>query len=422
MKHLLFTLCLLFCFKGSTLGQPQQNSTLEHTAFPVYIDCRTHHCDLDYFRTEITFIDYVRDQEDADVHVLITTQQTGSGGTEFTLNFIGRNGFSDVGDVLTTSSGQTDTDDEVRKRLVQVLKAGLVPFVNRTPLLEQISVSYAAPKDRQVSTQPEDDPWNYWVFRTGINGNGSGEDRFKYIRGHGSLTATRTTEDWKMIYHMSGARTSQTFTFTSGAQEKDVQENYNYYVLVVKSLGEHWSAGFRSFGQRSTISNYDLSVDIGPALEYNIFPYSQSTQKQMTIQYAIGLAYYDYTESTIFNKMDEKLTRQSLGVALRFNQPWGEVNTSLEGANYLYDFSKLNLQMGGNVDVRIFRGLSVRLGGHINLVRDQLNLARGDASNEDVLLKRKELATDWRYFFHYGISYTFGSIYNNVVNPRFRFD
>jgi len=120
--------------------------------------------------------------------------------------------------------------------------------------------------------------------------------------------------------------------------------------------------------------------------------------------------------------MDEKLTRQSLGVALRFNQPWGEVNTSLEGANYLYDFSKLNLQMGGNVDVRIFRGLSVRLGGHINLVRDQLNLARGDASNEDVLLKRKELATDWRYFFHYGISYTFGSIYNNVVNPRFRFD
>jgi hypothetical protein len=41
------------------------------------------------------------------------------------------------------------------------------------------------------------------------------------------------------------------------------------------------------------------------------------------------------------------------------------------------------------------------------------------ASLEDVLLMRKQLATSYEYYFSIGLSYTFGSIYSNVVNPRF---
>ena len=37
----------------------------------------------------------------------------------------------------------------------------------------------------------------------------------------------------------------------------------------------------------------------------------------------------------------------------------------------------------------------------------------------DVLLRRRALLTGFQYFTHFGVSYTFGSIYNNVVNPRF---
>jgi len=48
-----------------------------------------------------------------------------------------------------------------------------------------------------------------------------------------------------------------------------------------------------------------------------------------------------------------------------------------------------------------------------------LSLVKGGASREEILLKRKELATQFRYFTYFGLSYTFGSIYNNVVNPRF---
>ena len=51
---------------------------LKEKAPKVYIDCLE--CDLDYIRTEITFVNYVRDRKEADVHILITTQDTGSGG------------------------------------------------------------------------------------------------------------------------------------------------------------------------------------------------------------------------------------------------------------------------------------------------------------------------------------------------------
>ena len=44
----------------------------------VFLDCDR--CDEDYLRKEVTFIDYVRNREDADVHVLVTTQDTGGGG------------------------------------------------------------------------------------------------------------------------------------------------------------------------------------------------------------------------------------------------------------------------------------------------------------------------------------------------------
>jgi len=48
-----------------------------------------------------------------------------------------------------------------------------------------------------------------------------------------------------------------------------------------------------------------------------------------------------------------------------------------------------------------------------------LSLPKGGASLEEVLLRRKMLETSYTYYFSIGLSYTFGSIYSNVVNPRF---
>ncbi len=53
-----------------------------------------------------------------------------------------------------------------------------------------------------------------------------------------------------------------------------------------------------------------------------------------------------------------------------------------------------------------------------SFVHDQVSLRKGDASVEDVLLRRRELSTAYQYNAYLSVSYTFGSIYNNVVNPR----
>ena len=44
----------------------------------VFLDCAQ--CDFNNIRQDISFVNYVRDQSDADVHVLVTTQDTASRG------------------------------------------------------------------------------------------------------------------------------------------------------------------------------------------------------------------------------------------------------------------------------------------------------------------------------------------------------
>ena len=53
-------------------------------------------------------------------------------------------------------------------------------------------------------------------------------------------------------------------------------------------------------------------------------------------------------------------------------------------------------------------------------MKDQIYLPREDISDEDILLERRQLGTDFEYSLDFGLSFTFGSRFNNVVNPRMR--
>ena len=55
----------------------------------VFIDCLNVSCDSDFLRTDISFVDHVRDRKDADVHVLITSESTGGGGQKYTVSVMG---------------------------------------------------------------------------------------------------------------------------------------------------------------------------------------------------------------------------------------------------------------------------------------------------------------------------------------------
>ena len=102
----------------------------------------------------------------------------------------------------------------------------------------------------------------------------------------------------------------------------------------------------------------------------------------------------------------------------RFRQPWGNLYSRLRASSFLNDFAKNRTQFFGNVSVRVFKGLAARFSGRMELIQDQINLPAGSASIEDVLLQQKQIATDFEVGFSVGLSYTFGSAFNNVINTR----
>jgi len=88
------------------------------------------------------------------------------------------------------------------------------------------------------------------------------------------------------------------------------------------------------------------------------------------------------------------------------------------GTQYWNDTRHPNADVTGNVEVRIARGLSLSASASYNFVRSQRFLSASDASDAEVLLQLRQLRTAYQYSGRLGLSYTFGSVYNSVVNPR----
>jgi hypothetical protein len=197
------------------------------------------------------------------------------------------------------------------------------------------------------------------------------------------------------------------------------QRSSGQNVLVVKSLGDHWSAGFSAGTSSSRYSNYALAVEAYPAIEYDLFPYRESTRRQLIARYAIGVRSFDYDSITIYGKSAETRAAHALLIAGEARQRWGSLSIGLDASQYLDDFARRRASLRGGVSWRVVRGLEFNVDGYYEVVRDQLNIPRGTADDEDILIRLRQLQSGYSYFMSAGLNYTFGSIFNNVVNPRF---
>jgi len=423
LRWLLF---LVFAAAGTLRGlaqaQERQDTVdvLQAQAPKVFVDC--FFCDEDFIRTEITWVNYVRDRKQADVHILVTTKSTAAGGDEYTLTFIGQNRAEGMNDTLRFSTQRSDTDEMIRNSLVRVLKMGLVRYAAKTPLGDQLSISYKRP----AAPVRVADKWNYWVFRVNMNTNFSGEKTSNSLYLSGGMSANRTTHDWKLNFSLSANYSENNFKFdivtdqgTETQKISSFSRGQNFRSLIVRSITDHWSIGGFASGYTSTYSNTKLSWALAPAIEYNLFPYSQSTLKELRLLYKIALNPTRYYEETIFDKTSETLFYQSLSISLDLKQPWGSVGTTLEGFHYLHDIDKKRIQLYANLSLRLVEGLSINFSGGVSRINDQLFLAKKGATQEEILLRRTQLATSYSYWGFIGLSYTFGAIFNNIVNPRF---
>lgn len=383
----------------------------------MFLDCLT--CDQEFLRAEITYVDFVRDRRDARVHVLVTSQAAG-GGTEFTLAFIGQEESTATNLTLRYVSSQTDTADEVRRAIARRLELGLAPYLAGTPLADHVEITrVGAATEPSVRSRPEHDPWRFWVFRTSASATLDREQSQRSFSASGALSADRTTEAWKVRLNARSSYRNDEFDFENSERFTNTTRNWDSTMLAVRSVGDHWGVGMGGSAVSSTFLNQDRTFRLAPAVEFNVFPYAQSTRRQLTFTYSIGANHFDYEERTIFDKTSELLTDQTATVSLNLRQPWGSTSVSVEGAQFLEDPQKFRIVGFADVEFRVFRGFSLEVIGSTSIIRDQVFLPRGRASPEEVLVRRRQLATGFAHSLFLGVSYTFGSIFNNVVNSRF---
>ena len=386
----------------------------------VFLDCGR--CDRDYLQQEITFVNYVRDRNDAQVHVLVTQEGTGGGGRAWTLAFYGLEGFASMDDQLVFYTSQDDTEDTERRALAQTLRLGLVRYAAQTPVGQQLEVTQrsAGPLGarRQAAAQSEDDPWNSWVFRTRFNMFLRAEESADSKAFNGSFSGNRTTEMWKIRVGVGSNYSEDTFTLTDGTFTNIIRSNA-LDARFIKSMGEHMGLGFGGSVLSSTFSNQDLTIRLAPAVEYNFFPYSESTRRQFTVAYSAGYNSFRYIEPTIFDKRDEKRANHAVQSSFEVSEPWGSSEITVEYSQFLDEPDQNRAVLFGDLEIRLFRGFFLNLNGHSALIRDQIYLPGRGATDQEVLVKQRQLATDFEWSFRVGISYSFGSIFNNVVNSRF---
>jgi hypothetical protein len=404
---------------SGTSQEATQQQQAAGTALRVFLDCNAD-CDFDYLRREITFVNWVRDRRDAQVHVLVTTRDSG-GGEEWTFEFIGLENLAERGITLGYDTSDTDTEDEIREGYAQVLRIGLLNYIVDTPAAERIEIIHeiAAAEQAELVATPADDPWDFWVFRAEFETELEGEQRQTENTLSGEFSANRTTEEWKIRSEVDARFSTEEFELSDGRLVESDTHDWGAFGQVVKSLGPHWGASIRGSLDSATFDNQDLAFSMAPGIEYNIYPYAESSRRQLTFTYEIGYTVVNYTEITIFEQTYETLYDQNLLVNYDVTQPWGEISLFSEAGNFLNHFSQYRVETGGDIEVRLIRGLSLNFEGEFSWVRDQRFLPLEDATDEEILLRQRALATDYEYQLSVSISYTFGSIFNNVVNPRF---
>jgi hypothetical protein len=401
----------------NSAGRPNLKAATPPT-LRVFLDCSASVvCDSAYVRTAVSYVSYVRDPSVADVHVLLTAEPTGSGGQVTTGRFIGRAALAGLTDTIDIATARGATDDEQRRAIVRLLNLGLVRFAARTGLANDLSISYN-PALTSTSTIRRPDPWHAWVFGLGFAGQISGQESQRQAVLQGSLTADHITDAWRLDFSFTNTY-SESDVHVDTVRTSTILRSLLGTTQVARSVTPHWSAGFVASASSSSYLNEELAAHFAPALEFDVFPYAEATHHQLTFLYAVGGTYFRFDQRTIFDKKTEVRPDQTFTIALGATEPWGSLTGALQAASLLDDLRRNRQILYGDFRVRIYSGLSIELQPSVSAIHDQIYLPSAGATRDDILLARQQLATAYQYQMAVGLTFTFGSIFNGVVNPRF---
>jgi hypothetical protein len=382
----------------------------------VFLDCDG--CYRDFLQAEVVFVDYVRDRKEADVHVLITSIETGAGGREYTAAFTGLGALQGVDHTLRTVTTTSDTEDVIRRQLATTLRIGLLNYVAREGVPQRLEVDVELGSEQQRPAVAGD-RWNNWVFSLRGGASVEGEESQRELEFSGSASADRITPDWKITIGAFFEQRREEFDLDEDEPVSVRRHERELEAVVIKAAGEHWSVGTAGTVRSSTFDNNAFSGEGLAAVEFNVFPYSTYTKRQLRTSYAAGLRHARYNEETLFGKLAETHGRHEISTTFDQRERWGSLEARVEFSQYLHDFGKYRLEADGDISLRIARGFSISAEGRASRIRDQISLPRRGATPEEVLLRQRQLRSGYDYDFRLSLTYTFGSIYSAIVNPRF---
>ena len=408
MNHRLKSPFFFFLFIISISAFSQNNS------IKLFLKCS---CDSNYIRDQINYIDYVRDQEDANIILEVYGDPNGNRG-KYSIYFIGKNNFIGMDDKLSFESHPKMTNDEIRSGLKDKIQTGILKYLVKTTDINDLNISITKPENNIYDYDSLIvDKWKNWIFEISASGYYEKESSRKVNDFNGRFEVNRYTEDWRI---------ETTLRFFKRIEEF-LSENNNFkssrvykgaYGKIVRSISDHWSTGIFYGLSEDSYENIKFSNNFSPAIEYSIFPYKEVVRREMVLEYKIGYRKNNYQSKTIYGKNDEFLGIHSFAFKTRYRQNWGDIYSRFSFFTYLHDNSKNRLTFDNYLNIRIFEGFSLRLGAEIRFIRDQINLAAGQASIEDLLLQQRSIATDFYNEFRLGLTYTFGSAFNNIINTR----
>jgi hypothetical protein len=416
MRLIPLLLLLLLPFQqfaqDTTSTTPDQLDSVLKDAPRVFVDC--FYCDLEYIKQNVPFLNYVRDRKVADVHVLGLRQRTGAGGWEESFEFIGQLRFAHMNDTLKTIIGPNDSSDEKRVSETNIIKLGILRYVAKTSLAQNFDIGFTKP----ITQTNVIDPWKNWVFEISGRGSINGSDVSTNTSYYGSIEAEKVTPEFRFSLDLSSDYYETKQILTDG-EFKSTLKGHDFRNDAVWSISDHWSTGTFVGARTSVYNNYAFTYDGRVGIEYNVFPYAVSAKKQLRISYRAGAGENYYNDTTIFDKTRETIYRHGLSASYRVREKWGNANVAIWTNHYLNNTELYSFNAWASLNLRIAKGFNFNISGNFGLIRDQISLSKAGLTDAEILAGQGQRATSYTYRGNVGLSYTFGSIFNSVVNPRF---
>src|SRR5688572_19161781 len=163
----------------------------------VYLDCNV--CFDNFIREEVDMVEYVRDPAEADVHIIVSIADTGSGGIERAVSFIGLGRFKGLDFKSRALSQSGDTEDTQRQRLATAITIGLLNYLSTDGISGGLTVEVEQTV-QPGQAGPVTDPWNFWVMSVQGSIAMAGEESSRQLDLGAEIAADRITDDWKITF------------------------------------------------------------------------------------------------------------------------------------------------------------------------------------------------------------------------------